>query len=169
MRYTGIIIAFAAISLAGCKTSSVTSSGTAVYDEELGHLRPELDPLKKKEEDTVRASAPHEMVAYRGHIRAELDSVNRLIAAQNEEQRYVNGYTIQIYTGNSREEANEARLTAMTLDAALEPVISYHQPGYKVKVGSYSDRLEAHKVYQSLKDEFPLALLIPERIKIDYD
>ena len=52
---------------------------------------------------------------------------------------------------------------------ALEPIISYRQPTFTVKVGSYQSRLEAHKVFESLKQDFPLAVLIPERIEIIHE
>jgi septal ring-binding cell division protein DamX len=92
-----------------------------------------------------------------------------MMAVRNQTVKYIDGYTIQIYTGNDRNEADQAKEQALSLDVALNPTISYYQPSYKVKVGQYATRLEAHKTYESLKKQFPRALLVPERIKVNYE
>lgn len=167
MRHSGIILLVLAF-LVGCKSSQVTKKAAPEeYSEELGHLRPDLSA--EPAEDTVSTTFVVENSRYAGGLKDELDSINRVIVANNQAQRYIDGYTIQIYTGNDRDAANEARHKAILMDPSLDPAISYHQPGYKVKVGEYADRLEAHAVYTSLKEEFPLALLIPERIQVNYD
>lgn len=171
MRNTGILIISLIwfSGLIGCKSSSVSSKSVPTkYEEDLAYLRPELE----EEEEVSEAESFVEKdvtVNYVDNIKAELDSVNQLIIEKNKGEKYVNGFTIQIYTGNDRQAANEAKEKASLINPNLDPVITYHQPGYKVKAGQYLDRLRAHEVYESLKEEFPLALLIPERIKVNYD
>lgn len=167
MRAFGFLIITLLI-VTSCKTSSVTTGDAAEpYREDLSGLR--LPLTVKKEESKVDSSLFISNVKPTGHIRTELDSINQLIIAKNKTQRIVDGYTIQIYTGVDREAATAAQDKAMNMDAALEPVIEYHQPTYKVKIGQYTDRLKAHQVFEYVKKEFPLALLIPERISVDYD
>lgn len=170
MRNTGIliitIIGFSG--LIGCKGSSTSSTSTTEHKEDLSSLRPRLEAME--EESETESFVENEVtVNYVDDIKEELDSVNQIIIAKNKETRYEDGYTIQIYTGNDRQAANEAKEKVLLVSPDLEPVITYHQPSYKVKVGQYLDRLRAHQVYQSLKEEFPLALLIPERIQVNYD
>ena len=88
------------------------------------------------------------------------------ISDRNQEIRHIQGYTVQVYNGTSREAAqwSENRIYQIMDDA--EPKIRYVQPNFKVKVGQFTDRLEAQKVYAKLKKEFPNAIIIPERIKI---
>ena len=170
MRYFGIIAISCLFVLLGCKSSRITTKAApAEYAEELNHLRPDLTVSPGQDSVVLLPSAGISSSNYPGNIKSELDSINRIIIARNAEQRYLDGFTIQIYTGNDRDAAYEARDKALLVDPSLDPVISYHQPGYKVKVGQYADRLQAHKVYTSLKTEFPLALLIPERIQVNYD
>ena len=170
MRYSGIIGICGLIILFGCKASKVsTKTAPEEYTEELSTLRPDLTLSPGIDTVTMQSSTAMASYTFPGNIRSELDSVNRIIIAKNTEQHYLDGFTIQIYTGNDRDAAYEARDKALLADPTLDPVISYHQPGYKVKVGQYTDRLQAHKVYTTLKTEFPLALLIPERIQVDYD
>lgn len=170
MRSTGSIILLLVMVTYGCKTSSVkTSSSSDVesYREDLSVLRPEL------EDDTTDSTAASPKVtgysSLTGHIKYELDSVNRIMIEQNRAKRYVDGFTIQVYTGNDRDAANEAVEKVNMLNTDLNPQIRYYQPNYKVKVGQYISKLEAHQIFESLKQEFPLALLIPERIPVDYD
>lgn len=154
----------------GCKTSSVPTTKTSAdaYSEDLSSLRPELvdnffDTISM---DSAKVTG---YSALTGHIKYELDSVNRIIIEQNKTRRFVDGFTIQVYTGSDRNSANEAVRKVNLINPDLEPKIRYVQPSYKVKVGQYVSRLEAHEIFESLKVEFPLALLIPERIPVDYD
>lgn len=170
MRTSGILITFLVIGTFACKTSQVTSSKAEPYKEDMSLLREDLSPQM----DTTAIAVVSESTETNsgvptGHLKVELDSVNHIIIERNREQRYVDGFTIQIYTGGDREAATEAVTKAAELNPDLDPQIEYHQPSYKVKVGQYLDRLKAHEVFESLKDEFPLALLIPERIQVDYD
>lgn len=167
MRYSGIII-LGLLLLAGCKTTSVTTSKPTAYSESLANLRPDLYSEASEEPEKPVAAEANE-VAFTQHLKTELDSVNQLIIEKNKGQRYVDGYTIQIYTGNNRAEADSARVQAIRLEPTLNPKITYYQPSYKVKTGQFYDRLKAHEMFIFIKEEFPRALLIPERIKIDYD
>lgn len=158
-----------AIVFSACKKGVVTSTSTDSYEEDLSVLRPELE--------TPKATIPKDTTAYTPYVSGqisreslaiteELDSINQIIIQRNSELKFVDGYTIQIYTGNDDEAARQAKEHAQLMFPELEPVISYNQPTFKVKVGSYHNRLEAHKVFESLKEDFPYALLIPERIAI---
>ncbi|MEO9475046.1 MAG: SPOR domain-containing protein [Cyclobacteriaceae bacterium] len=157
------------VTLWGCKTSSVTSSSEDLYQEDLSGLRPELAPavtVIPEDSSTTDIEPENSMIA---GIKSELDSVNQIITERNKSVRYVDGYTIQVYIGNNREMASEARDLVISLDESLSPDISYYQPTYKVKVGQYTNRLEAHKIYESLKPHFRRAVVVPERIRVNYE
>lgn len=157
------------VALWGCKTSNVTSSSKDLYQEDLSGLRPELVPaVANSPEDTSSVDTEQESSTIAG-IKAELDSINQIIIERNKSVRYIDGYTIQVYTGNNREMASEARDLVISLDETLTPDISYYQPTYKVKVGQYINRLEAHKTFESLKPHFPRAVVVPERIRVNYE
>ncbi|MBV6639457.1 MAG: SPOR domain-containing protein [Cyclobacteriaceae bacterium] len=172
MRYHRIgYIVFLAGFLSACKTSVVSTSSTDNYQEDLSGLRPDLSAVAKSPDNTptTGSSSSNQYSSADLSITEELDSINKIIIQRNSEKKYVDGFTIQIYTGNDNEAAREAQEHSMLMFPDLEPVISYNQPTFKVKVGSYHNRLEAHKVFQSLKKEFPYALLIPERIAVNYE
>ncbi len=167
MRNYQLIFFAALLTFSGCKTSKSTSSSTLVYEENLAVLRPDL--TVEESEDKPIAAVGSKIEIDKLNISTQLDSVNQQIIVRNQSVRYKDGYTIQIYTGNSRDEADQAKALALIDDPSLKPVISYYQPSYKVKVGQFATRLEAHKTYESLKKQFPRALLVPERIRVNYE
>ncbi|MEQ8472099.1 MAG: SPOR domain-containing protein [Marinoscillum sp.] len=170
MRGSKLLIFVVALAAYACKTSSVSTTATTkeAYREDLSVLRPDLTDNSF---DTTNIDST-KVIGYgplTGHIKYELDSVNRIIIEQNKAKRFVDGFTIQVYTGSDRDVANDAVRKVNMINPELEPKIRYVQPSYKVKVGQYISRLEAHEIFESLKTEFPLALLIPERIPVNYD
>lgn len=98
-------------------------------------------------------------------ITEELDEKLVKIAEENK-SKLVSGYTIQVYTGSSRDAANNAKDLIYRVVPNARPQIQYIQPNYKVKVGKFVDRIEAQKIYMTLKEEFPSAMIIPERFSV---
>jgi cell division protein FtsN len=89
-----------------------------------------------------------------------LDSINRF----NVTRKLIDGYTIQIYSGQNREEAMNAKKKMATEVPGLTAELEYNQPKFRVRVGSYYSRLEAQKDMLHLKRPFPNAILVPEKI-----
>jgi len=169
MRHLGIIL-LCILAISSCKTSSVTTTTTdEVFYEDLSKLRPvnDLSEMENESSNTVESLQTSSLPDY--HLKAELDSVNKIIIQNNMNVGFVDGYTIQIYTGSNRNDADQAARNASALVLDIDPKVEYDQPNYKVKVGQYENRLEAHQIFERLKKDFPLALLIPERIPVDYD
>ena len=165
----GIVLA---VVVNGCKTSSTTTKGSSsseTYREDLSVLRPDLKIIESNSDSIDATKVVSQGAPITGHLKYELDSVNQIIIAQNKVRKYVDGYTIQVYTGSDRDKAYAAKSKVLEINPDLEPTMHYIQPSYKVKVGQYVSKLEAHEIYESLRKEFPLALLIPERIPVDYD
>lgn len=167
-----LIFAFVLAAAYSCKTSSTTtksSSKTESYREDLSVLRPDLKVIESDSSAVDESKVATRTEPIKGHLKYELDSVNQIIITQNKVRKYVDGYTIQVYTGNDRDKAYAAKSKVLEINPELNPSMHYYQPSYKVKVGQYVSKLEAHEIYESLRKEFPLALLIPERIPVDYD
>ena len=88
------------------------------------------------------------------------------IAVAKKSVRYAQGYRIQIYSGNNRDEANKARDRSYALFPDITPHIVYNQPTFRVKVGDFVDRLEAQSVYAGLITDFPNAMVVQDKIEI---
>ena len=134
------------------------------YHEDLYSLRPKfqypVDTVK-----VVNTMIKGEVVATRNvnvTVNAVLDSINRF----NLTRRFIDGYTIQIYSGQYREEAMNTKKKMVMEVAELSAELEYNQPKFRVRVGNYYSRLEAQKDLMRLKRFFPNAILVPEKIMV---
>ena len=95
-------------------------------------------------------------------VNSVLDSIHE----QNLSKGFVDGYTIQVYSGIKREDAlNVKKKMGQSLpDLASE--VEYRQPNFRVRSGKYLTRLEAQQDYLQVKRHFPNAIVIPDRIQI---
>lgn len=154
--------------LIGCKAVPLPS--TPSYKEDLSVHRPKFESDGNQSALTSEPEVlTEEFKPLTGGIKAELDSIVKISVAENKERKLVDGFFIQVYNGNSREEASNIRDRVAELYPDLTPQISYHQPNFRVKAGQFVDRLKAYRIYQSIKVDFPKALLVPDRFVITYD
>lgn len=148
-----------------CKaTSTSTSSSSSNYYEDLSLLRPEISTVQEKESEKVYQEGI-DVASIEGHIMNELDSVNRIIIADNKTKKW-DGYRIQIYTGNSRQQAEQNLSSIREYYPDLDSDMTYYQPTYRVKAGYFFDRLEASKMYEEIKKMYPRAILLPEKLPL---
>jgi len=154
---------------------TIGTTGDETYNEDLSRLRADYaDSLSKLSQqnppvNTVSNPEAPDMSASietRFSVNNELDDFLNEITQRNQESNTYQGYTVQVYTGSSREKANEAKNKVYNLLPEANPTISFETPNYKVKVGEFTDRLEAQPVYSALKPGFPTVLIVPERFPI---
>lgn len=100
-------------------------------------------------------------------ITEELNQLTDEVADRNKTVKTVQGFTVQVYSGTSREKAEQVQRQVYHVVPDVQPEIKYMQPNYKVQVGKFVERLEAQKTYSMLKQEFPSSLIIPDRIRIN--
>ncbi len=151
------------IALAGCKGTAIVQN-TSPYSENLSVHR--LDLSVPIEEDTMTTMEVLDPVELTGHIKTELDSINRIIIENNKNKKYWDGYVIQVYNGNSRQAAQNALEFLEEKYPEMNPNMSYYQPNYRVKVGKFFDRLEATKSFREMRLHFPRALLLPDKLSL---
>ncbi len=143
-------------------TAAVGALAQRGHYEDLAPLRPRVVPVDEpaytttKTEPTVVKPVHHVTTK----VNSVLDSINRF----NLMRKYVDGVTIQIYSGAKREEALNARKKLTDYAPDLSSNLMYQQPKFRVTVGAYYTWLEAQKDFQRLKRAFPNAILIPEKI-----
>ncbi len=159
IRYSLFVILFFSISCAAQKNGSKT-----YYHEDLYSLRPKFeDVLDTAQQDQHRKKET--LVAMRNVnvvVDEILDSINRF----NVTRTFIDGFTIQIYSGQNREEAMNSKKKMITDVSDLTAELEYNQPKFRVRVGSYYSRLEAQKDLLRLKRPFPNAILVPEKIML---
>lgn len=167
MRIDRLAILFLLI---GCKAATPVTDSSAEYSEDLSIHRPVILP-QRNEIDSQQAEevVTEQFVPMQGHIKVELDSISKIALAENKAGKYVDGFVIQVYSGNDREVANEALTQMQENFPELNPLMSYRQPNFRVKAGRFINRLEANRVYEEIKNSFNKALLIPERFLLKYE
>jgi hypothetical protein len=164
--YVGILAVFAM----GCavpKTTSTSTSSTK-YSEDLSILRsvPEevVDTNSQGEQDIHKQKAAVEpKYAVNKQLNAVLDSIDRINLRRN----FIDGFTIQVYSGLKREDALNTKKMITSSLPDLESEIQYTQPNFKVKVGTYFNRMDAQKDYVAVKKFFPTAIVVPDKVAIN--
>jgi hypothetical protein len=144
---------------------SAQKNSKSYYHEDLYQLRPKVEDVVDtvSNENVVRKK--DDVVATRnvnGRVDVVLDSINRF----NASRKFIDGYTIQIYSGQNREEAMAAKKKMSAEVRDLSGELEYNQPKFRVRVGNYFSRLEAQKDLLRLKRAFPNAILVPEKILV---
>ena len=169
-----ILITFAGCMLIfGCAsrvTTSGGSGGTGKYSEDLSVWRPEtntagetVDTMAARPEQRIRTN---QYVDARYAINDQINTVLDSIHEQNINEGYIDGYTIQVYSGIDREQALNIKKELSQSLPELESDVQYRQPNFRVRTGKYLSRLEAQRDYLDVKRHFPNAIVIPDRIEI---
>ncbi|MGI9544104.1 MAG: SPOR domain-containing protein [Cyclobacteriaceae bacterium] len=154
--------------LSGCSLlQPTTNQNEGSYNEDLSVHRLKFEDETDGSQSTENNNSTMVEVTPSHDDTEALESKLKKIADTNKSETRVPGYTIQVYSGSSRDAASKAKAKVYQILPDARPVTRYDQPVYKVKVGQFADRLEAQGVYAKLREIFPSALVIPERIKVD--
>lgn len=154
----------------GCarKLTSGTSAGTGKYSEDLSVWRPDMAKVvdSAKTTTTAERTRTNQYVEAKYAVNREVDTILDSIYAENRERGFVDGYTIQVYSGIKREDALNVRKKLSQSLPELDSEVQYRQPNFRVRSGQYFSRLEAQKDYLAVKRYFPNAIVIPDRISM---
>ncbi len=138
------------------------------YSEDLSAVRPKFDPITDStQQDTASSFAQTTYTPAKNTVNAKVDAVLDSIDRINELKKFVDGFTIQIYSGQKREEAIAAKSKLVTEVSDLEGNLQYTQPKFRVTVGKYFNKIEAQKDLLRLRKHFSNAILVPEKILIN--
>ncbi len=136
------------------------------HDEDLAIWRIKARP--KIYADTLNRDTtldgPHE--GFRMNINEQLDPILDSIRHLQLTRKFIDGFTIQLYSGPRRELAMEAKKTLSDYYPQLTGDLVYQQPNFRVKVGRYFTRMEAYRDFSALKRNFGAAIIIPEKILV---
>jgi hypothetical protein len=153
----------------GCASTQSTTSSTqsSGYSEDLTVWHPKVEtpqttPTNPSDE---RKATPYvePQFAMNKQIDAVLDSIDRLNIAR----KYIDGFTIQVYSGLKREDALNAKKMLTTSFPTIESEVHYNQPNFRVKAGKYLDRMNAQRDFLLVKRLFPSAIVIPDKFALN--
>lgn len=78
---------------------------------------------------------------------------------------FVEGYRIQIYNGNNKDDANKIRAEFYSNYPSMRCYLTYQQPYYKVRVGDYQDQGSAKVDLKKMARTYPSSFLVPDQIR----
>jgi SPOR domain len=138
------------------------------YYESLSEVRPRVTvpPDTASSTSTTVSVIDAQPVSFTKTVNEKVDVVLDSIDRFNLTRRSVDGYTIQIYSGQNREEAMNTKKKMTTDLPELTANLQYQQPKFRVTVGKYYSKLEAYQDLSTLRSIFPAAILVPEKIAI---
>ncbi|WP_138479541.1 SPOR domain-containing protein [Dyadobacter bucti] len=160
------------IYLSGCSKKSVVSSGSE-YREDLSSVRPHyeyVEPTVGKKPVNPNTTSPKTLPKADPdkplYVNKRLETVLDTMARQNKSIRYINGFRIQIYVGNVRQEADAAKSYIYQAFPDLNPYVSYSQPTYRVKIGDFMYRSDAEQYLEMIREQYSSAVILPDRVEI---
>ena len=151
-------------------SKTITTQKANTYEENVSQYR--INYADSLRQDEVASTSPERTlssgpITTRYAITGEMDDYLAERSEVNREKNAYQGFTLQVYTGGSREEANAAKRRVYSALPNARPNIHYNSSIYRVQVGEYVDRLQAQEDYTMLKKEFPYVLLVPQRFKVN--
>ena len=164
-RRNTILLILPFLTLSACVSGQRSNSKSKPHYEDLtDHRLPfpaVIDSvLKLESEPEVKFLPPSHAVTE--NVNIILDSIARF----NKARLFIDGYTIQVYSGLKREEAMNSIKKMKDEIKDLAPDLLYQQPKFRVKTGSYFTRIEAQRDLRRLKQIFPTAILVPEKVAL---
>ena len=152
--------------LTSCSSVAQKTGSTKPHYEDLSKLRPKIElPVEVKKNDTVKEIKQPEITPTKTvnvKVDAILDSINRF----NVTRKFIDGFTIQIYSGQKKDDAMSVAAKMREEVPQMTPNVKYEQPKFRVIVGKYFTRLEAQSDLLTLKRKFATASLVPEKIQL---
>ena len=151
-------------------TQSSSKKNEKAFEEDLSQYRPKFKPANETEtqhaeSQPVQSSNPAISDAPL-HVNKRLDAILDTITMRNKSVKFTNGFRIQIYVGNDRKSADDAKIYTYQKYPEIFPYLSYQQPIYKVKIGDFLNRMDAERYYSDIKDLYPSAMILPDRVEI---
>lgn len=128
------------------------------YTEDLTKLRPPVGaPM-------VSRPVAREKIVASNSVNESVNTVLDSIAAFNLSLKYADGFRVQVYSGQKKQEALEAAGKVNDLSTELKADVEFVQPKFRVVVGKYYSRLEAYRDLYRLRRIFPGAIIVPEKV-----
>ena len=148
-----------------CASAQRSKNIVKAHQEDLTRNRIEYPAVK----DSIIKADDEKDFEYMPAEHAVTEQVNTIldsIAQFNKSRLFIDGYTIQVYSGLRREEAMNVIKRMNDVDEKMKPELKYLQPKWVVKYGSYYTRLEAQRDLRTLKMIFPTVILVPEKVAL---
>jgi len=75
------------------------------------------------------------------------------------------GYRIQVYSGTTKKESNQARASFLSKYPRMATYEVYNAPNFKIRVGDFTNRFEALLFLEEIRNMFPAAYLVNDIVE----
>ena len=149
-------------------TPSSSSNGNNIsYSENIDHLLPNFENKSSKIEEVAEVEKPRrEDTIVIVDDKQKVESVIEKIIEKNKNYNNGQGFRIQVFSGNSRTDFENARSYLVRGFPQLEIYESYSQPTYKIKAGDFITHYDAEKYLGTMKQRFGTARIVNDKIDI---
>jgi len=147
-----------------CTGSKTVSNIQEPHFEDVSKLKPTFSPLPAIESLPVPTISEKKYVPASNTINTQLKQIQDSIDYFYVGRKFVDGFTIQVYVGQKREDAMLAKKSLDMNLPELKAEMIFTQPTFKVKAGKYYSQLDAQKDYVNVKRIFPNAILVPDKL-----
>lgn len=120
-----------------------------------------LITLTAKAQDHPGAAAPDSNTV---HINAD-PRLALIVSKPVQKGRFVGkirGFRVQIYNGNDRRKANQAKLDFMKNFPGVRSYLVYNNPQFRVRVGDFKTRGEASQLFSKVSQKFNPCMIVPD-------
>jgi hypothetical protein len=154
----------------GCASPATTTTSNAPsasgYTEDLSVLRPKIEMPKDTIVKTTEKGKNSVYVEPKFAVNEKLDGVLDSIDRINLARKFVEGYTIQVYSGK-REQALDTKKQLTNLLPEISSDVQFTEPIFRVKAGKYYNWIDAQGDFTLIKKYFPAAIIIPDKIAVN--
>lgn len=97
----------------------------------------------------------------------EVDALINKYVYVNQNNKEAQGYRIQIMQAMKSDPVLSAKAQVLKYYPHLKVYYTYDQPDFKLRVGDFTDRFEAHKAYVELSKRFDGAFIVRDMVKVE--
>lgn len=158
----------------GCTTSKTVSTNTqnTNFSDDLSKVRVKFEETQIQNSQVevltnIQQNIPQNKIKNEpiGSINTELDTLNARIANSNRSFT-IKGFRIQVYSGLQRKDAEMVKMDLKKILPNETADLEYSQPNYKVKIGNFLNRIDAYQTYYKIREVYPSASIVFEKIKV---
>jgi len=95
-----------------------------------------------------------------------LDSLVQKNIEKHKTEQTRDGFRIQLFSGTERNNANSLRNKFKTDYPDVPIYLIYQQPYYKLRVGDFRNKIEAHQFFLKIESFYEQLLIIPDKVNL---
>lgn len=122
--------------------------------------------IKEREKEREREKDKHKKTEIAATNNKEKKNIPPSFAESKGGRYAGQGFRIQIYYGTDRNKALQAKASFMRTYPGIATYLTYSAPSYRVRVGNYKNREDAHGMFKEASSTYSPCMIVPDDINI---